>query len=258
MDVLVEMVESADLDVPAFRAAMRKHYTLPHKRVGAYQKTLLMKACDARHTEYAQVIIDMFPDDDHLCLRDCEHETALTMAIRSRKTETVRLILSSAADPDAMLQMRVSNDLTVFMRAAWWGSIPTFREMFRHTTQPEKHMWETAEGRTVLTCAVFSGDSGKLDIILQHTSDPTKLIQMADIYGKTALMYAAEDGRHRCARVLLEACPSTLGQQYRNGYGNESGVVAEDMIKRDDVDTRAVFAEFRAQRCAHVKNALVK
>jgi hypothetical protein len=63
--------------------------------------------------------------------------------------------------------------------------------------------WSNYHRRTLLSLAAGTGDVSILDILLQYSENPSGTLNVPDIYGRTAIWYAASEGHDEALRVLL-------------------------------------------------------
>ncbi len=173
--------------------------------------TPVMLAATNGKTETVLALIEAHAN---LALSDKKGETALIRAARNGHTETVVALLNSKANPDSQSQ----SGTTALHAAAWNGHPATVAALLNGNAKPDV---QDLNGGTPLTLAAHK----KTDTP-EAAANQTEIIKLllakganvnaADILGRTALMYAAENNSAANIAALLEKQPD-VNLQDRTG-----------------------------------------
>ena len=173
-------------------------------------RTALMFAAEKGHTEIVQILLKKGADVN---AEDEYGGTALMIAAENGHTEIIKLLLEKGADVNA----KDWYGKTALMYAAYYGHTETVQLLLEKGAKYDP-LYKTNDDFTYLMAFARGGFINYCQELLNKGADVNAKIESGWDIGKTALMYAAENGHTEIVKLLLEK-----GAKYDPFYKTNGG-----------------------------------
>ena len=221
---LVDPLSKQDFE-RAIRIAGVKNLSELLQLTDTYKRTLLMFAGMSGNTELIKILLSSASNPDVLAsMMDVNDMTALMHALNN--IESIKALLSSVYFPDALASMIDSKGWTALIQAGMTGNVESIKALLGGVNNPDALVFiKDFNGWNALMHAATRGHVGSIYALLSGVSNRDALVCMKDANGMNSLMLAISNGHYESVKVLLEGISNPENLIFMQNNKNETALI---------------------------------